>query len=116
MFEYRPALLWDLSRLINEELRKSNRKVYNETIAATWEMAVLLRTILEMSMNVEPPSREHLYEYLQNNAAKYQASLEKHPDGGRDPEKEKERALKKREFWARLRKKWAKRKYVPDPV
>ncbi len=26
-FEYRPALLWDLSRSINEELRKSNRRV-----------------------------------------------------------------------------------------
>ena len=70
-------------------------------------MAVLLRTILEMSMNVEPPSREHLFADLQENSPKYQAQLEKRPDGGRDPEKEKQRATEKRERWEARRKKWS---------
>ncbi len=108
-YEYRPALLWDLSRSINEELRKGNLRVQNESVMVTWEMAVMLCAILEMSLSTgtESPSREHLFAYLQANAAKYQAILERHPDGGRDPEKEQERALKKREFWERMREKWA---------
>jgi hypothetical protein len=107
VYEYLPGLVWDANRSINEELRKGNREVRNETITVTWEMAVLLRGILEMSMNREPPSREHLFAYLQENAAKFQVQLEKHPDGGRDPVKEKERATKKRETWATRRKKWS---------
>jgi|HubBroStandDraft_6_1064221.scaffolds.fasta_scaffold198121_2 hypothetical protein len=114
VYEHRPALVWDASRSIDEELRKGNHELRNESITVTWEMAVLLRDILEMSMNVEPPSREHLFAYLQGNAAKYQAQLEKHPDGGRDPEKEKERAAKKREAWAARRKKWSRQGAVAD--
>jgi hypothetical protein len=107
VYEYRPALVWDANHSINEELRKGNHQLRNESIDATWEMAVLLRTILEMSMNVEPPSREHLFAYLQENAPTYQAQLEKRPDGGRDPEKEKQRATEKRERWEARRKKWS---------
>lgn len=106
-YEYRPAIVWDANRSINAELRKGNQELRNESITVTWEMAVLLRDILEMSMNAEPPSREQLFAYLQDNAAKYQGQLEKHPDGGREPEKEKARADRRRsrsEGWAAKRK------------
>jgi hypothetical protein len=106
-YEYLPALVWDANRSINEGLRKGNHELRNETITVTLEMAVLLRDILEMSMNEEPPSRAQLFAYLQENAATFQGQLEKHPDGGRDPEKEKGRATKKRETWAAWRKKWS---------
>jgi hypothetical protein len=105
--EDRPALVWEASRLLNEELRKGNQGVHNEKIQVTYEMAVPLRTILEMSMSEEPPAWERLFLYLQQNAATYQAQLEKHPDGGRDPAKERDRAIKKRETWAARAKRWS---------
>jgi hypothetical protein len=106
--EYLPALVWDANRSINEELRKLDLAPQNESIEVTWEMAVSLHTILEMSLNPEAinaelPSREELLWFLQDNVTKYQADLEKHPDGFRDHEKEKERVANKRARWEALR-------------
>jgi len=107
--EYLPALVWDASRSINEELRKGDEPLRDDSIEATWEMATLLRTILEMSMNEEAPSRESLFKYLKANASKYQTRLEDRPDGGRDPEKEKERTAERRAKWEARRRLWAQR-------
>jgi hypothetical protein len=106
-YEERAAIVWEANRLINEELRKGKKQVRNEAIQVTDEVAGLLRLVLEMSMSGEPPAREHLLAFLQDGAAKYQVYLEKRPDGGRDPEKEKERATENRERSAGWRQKWS---------
>jgi len=103
--DWRPAQIWDLQRSINEELGKHGRKLHNETIPVTFDMAASLRLILDLARlpDYQLPTVELLLEYMQHEGPKYQATLEKHPDGMRDLEKEKERAerrLLRKERWA----------------
>lgn len=107
-YDLRPALVWDLQRSINEELRKHGRETHNETIVVTRDMAVALHMIMDQARN---PARlaiqtvDQLFAHLREQAPKYQALLEKHPDGARDPERERaavERRRARAEKWAKL--------------
>lgn len=107
-YDLRPALVWDLQRSINEELRKHGRKTHNESFTVTRDMAVALHMILDQARNPECPipTVDQLLAQLQERAPKYQALLEKHPDGARDPEREKaavERHQSRKEKWAKQR-------------
>jgi hypothetical protein len=108
-YDWRPALVWDLQRSINEELRQHGRKVHNEAVPVTYDMAVSLHAILNLSRlpTYEIPTPELLFAYMQAEVSKYQAAMEKHPDGNRDLAAEKERADRhqlRREKWARQAK------------
>jgi hypothetical protein len=102
-YDWRPALVWDLQRSINDELKRNKREVYNETITVSYDMAAALHTILDLSRcpECEIPSRDKLFEYMQREAPKYQALLEAHPDGGRDTEAERARAEAQRTRFAK---------------
>ena len=104
-YDWRPAQLWDLQRSINEELRKVGKEARNESIAVTLDMAASLHLILDLTRREEyaVPTVNQLLTFLQAEVAKYQALLEQHPDGARDPEGEKARAERRRlrrERWA----------------
>lgn len=101
--DWRAALVWDLQRSVNDELRRENRKIHNETVTVSYDMAVALHAILDLSRRPECqiPSREDLFAYMQREAPKYQVLLEKHPDGGRDVEAEQARAERRRQLHAK---------------
>jgi hypothetical protein len=107
-YDWRAAQLWDAQRSINEELRNQGRKLHNEAIRVTYDMAVSLHAILDLARKPEipiPPVNE-LFTSMQVEVKKYQALLEKHPDGARDPEREKEAATRRqarKEKWAKQR-------------
>ena len=104
-YDWRPALVWDLQRSINEELRKHGKQTHIETVPATYDMAVSLHAILNLSRcpGYEIPSPEQLLAYMEREASKYQAALEENPDGHRDLTAEKTRAERRQ----RRRAKWA---------
>ncbi len=107
-YDLRPALVWDLQRSINEELRKHGRKTYNESFTITRDMAVALHMILDQARNpaYAIPTVDQLFVQLQERAPHYQAHLEKHPDGARDAKREKaavERRQARKEKWAKQR-------------
>lgn len=71
-------------------------------------MAVALHVILDQARNpaYPIPTVDQLFVQLQERAPKYQALLEKHPDGARDPVREKEAANRRqarKEKWAKQR-------------
>jgi hypothetical protein len=111
-YDWRAAQIWDVQRSINEELRKRGLETYNETIPVTLDMAASLHLILDLARlpeHVIPPV-DLLLAYLQGEAPKYQAILEKHPDGKRDLEMEKKRAERRKaraERWATEKQKAA---------
>jgi DNA-binding PadR family transcriptional regulator len=104
-YDWRPALVWDLQRSINEELRKHGRQPHIETVPVSYDMAVGLHAILNLSRHpsYEIPSVNDLFVYMDREVLKYQAALEKHPDGHRDLAAEKARAERRQ----RRREKWA---------
>jgi len=104
-YDWRPAQLWDLQRSMNEELRKVGKETRNESIAVTLDMAASLHLILDLTRREERavPTVNQLLTFLQAEVGKYQALLEQHPDGARDPDGEKARAERRRlrrERWA----------------
>jgi hypothetical protein len=79
----RPALLWDLHRSINEELRAQGQKPRIETVTVTKDMGVMLHTILSLSCSPAFPlyPADGYLLYLQVEAPRYVEGLEKRPDG-----------------------------------
>ncbi|HEU4407727.1 MAG TPA: hypothetical protein VFS43_20855 [Polyangiaceae bacterium] len=81
--DWRPALVWDLQRSINDELREHGLKTYNETIAVHYEMALMLHGILELARRpeCEIPSARELLEGLEHKLPDFVELLEARPDG-----------------------------------
>lgn len=82
-YDLRPALLWDLHRSINDELRASGEKPTFEALVGTTEMGIMLRSILDLARGpgLELWPVDAYTMYLADAAPKYVAGLEKHPDG-----------------------------------
>jgi hypothetical protein len=106
--DFTAAQVWDLQCSINEELRKHGLETYNEQVEVTYEMARLLHLILDLARrSAYPlPSPEMLLEYMTTQAPRFQALLERHPDGGRDSAKEQERMDRWRAIWKRKAAEW----------
>ena len=104
LYDWRAAILWDVQRALNEELVKIGRQPQVTEIPVSYDMAVSLHAILDLSREAacQIPTAQEIFVLLQRDAAKFQAQLEKHPDGGRDRLREEER-LAKREH---RRNKW----------
>lgn len=82
-YDLRPALLWDLHRSINEELRANGEEARFEKLDVTREMAATLHSILDLSRGaaLELWPVDTYAMYLTSEAPKYVAGLEKRPDG-----------------------------------
>lgn len=51
--DLRPALIWDMQRSINEELKLAGRQIHNDEVDITPEMAMLLDLIFKLSARPE---------------------------------------------------------------
>jgi hypothetical protein len=49
-YDLRAALVWDMQRSINDALRSDDRKTRNEDIVVTTHMAIMVETILRLSL------------------------------------------------------------------
>jgi hypothetical protein len=84
--DFRPALVWDLQRSINEQLRARGLKTFNDDIPVTWAMAEMLNLILRLSVNDGPsvpsvPAVSELMTWLGSAKDKYLRDFEAYPDG-----------------------------------
>jgi len=84
--DLRPALIWDMQRSINEELKRAGRRVLNDEIDITPEMAMLLELIFKLSARPEAlsylsASTEEIQAILQGFRDNYLDFLVEHPDG-----------------------------------
>ena len=81
----RQALLWDMQRSINDELRQHGKKIHNETIAVRWEMAVMLEAITRAAVKPEHQGMvipaQTLVGHLEAFRNAYLEFLEEIPDG-----------------------------------
>jgi len=86
-FDSRPALIWDMQRSINDELRTHKREVHLDTIPVTPDMATLLRSITACAVKASEHawvlSEAAFYKYLQLYRDDYLLYLEGMPDGRR---------------------------------
>ena len=81
--DLRPALVWDMQRSLNEELKKHGRNTMNENVEVTDAMAMCLELILKLSMrdaNSVPSARE-LLDRLRTFKDAYVTLLVENPDG-----------------------------------
>ena len=75
--DFRPALIWDLQKSINEELRANGQRTHNEEINVTMAMADMLRSVLALAANdgYAPPETPGLLEWLGKAKERYFAEL-----------------------------------------
>ena len=86
-YDLRSALLWDLHRSINEELRASGGAPSFEALVATPEMGLMLWSILDLARGPGLklwPVEAYTF-YLADQGPKYIDELEKAPDGRIEP-------------------------------
>jgi hypothetical protein len=83
----RAAILWDLQKSINEELRKRGQRTFEDDIPVTEEMSSILFLILvhSLSDDYQAPPRPHLLGWLNDAKANFVKNLESRPDGRRTP-------------------------------
>ncbi|MEE9287904.1 MAG: hypothetical protein V3W33_07495 [Gammaproteobacteria bacterium] len=84
--DLRPALIWDMQRSINEELKRAGRRVWNDEVNITPEMAMLLELIFKLSARPEAlpylsAPTEDMQASLQEFRDNYLDFLVEHPDG-----------------------------------
>ena len=84
--DLRPALIWDMQRSINEELKRPGRRVWNDEVDITHEMVMLLELIFKLSARPEAlpylfASTEEIQAILQGFRDNYLEFLVEHPDG-----------------------------------
>jgi hypothetical protein len=89
LYDYKPALIWDMQRSVNDELRQRGMRVHNEAVSVTWDMAVMTEVITRAALKPESAHRAvpaaDLLPYLRRFAPRYLLELEKMPDGRRKP-------------------------------
>jgi hypothetical protein len=85
LYDYKPALIWDMQRSINDELRARGMRVRNESVVVTYDMAVtvevMARATYRPDVEQDIPPAAGLMPYLERFAALYTQELEKIPDG-----------------------------------
>jgi hypothetical protein len=81
--DFRPGIIWDMQKSINEELRARGQATRNDDIAVTVEMASMLELILKFAVNAGygPHDPVALLEWLGRAKEKYVRLLDAHPDG-----------------------------------
>jgi hypothetical protein len=79
----RIGLIWDVRKSINDALTAVGRTDLIEGVVADWEMASMLRLILEHSAapGLTVHSTEDLLKYLQGQSEKFGTALDDYPDG-----------------------------------
>ncbi|HZL16670.1 MAG TPA: hypothetical protein VFG23_02870 [Polyangia bacterium] len=88
--DVRAALAWNMQRDINDALRPTGKRLYNETIPVTWEMALMLENIFRACLRPEElsfvPATKEIFDALGVfRDKKFVAFLETMPDGQRAP-------------------------------
>jgi hypothetical protein len=84
--DLRPALIWDMQRSINEELKRAGRQIRNDDVDITPEMAMLLDLIFNLSAQPEAlpylsAPTEDIQASLRGFRDNYLDFLVEHPDG-----------------------------------
>ena len=81
--DFRPGLVWDMQKSVNEELRARGQPTHNEDIPITMGMVLMLQIILELSIieGKAPPDRASLFAWLTRAKEKYVQLLDLRPEG-----------------------------------